>query len=212
MKNLRIFLVTFLMLIPCIVSAETIIDIFPDANVARFVRDEIGAFDVTDEVTQEQLDKILIFGKFSGYGEIHDVTGISRLHGATYIRLSCYWESDVFLTEFPEEITTMDWVIDIEAKSLHDLKSLPADIGNMKGLVRLDLSNSGITELPDSICDLVNLESINLSGCPIERLPDNIGDLKSLKRLDISDTKITELPESIRSLSLESFRRSGTPL
>lgn len=212
MKRLLILLVAFLLLVPGIVSAETIIDIFPDANVARFIRDEIGAFDVTDEVSQEQLDKIWLFGNFSGYGEIHDISGVSRLRGVSFIRLSRYWESDVSITELPEEITLMDWVTDIEATSLHDLKSLPADIGNMKGLLRLDLSNSGITYLPDSICTLDHLESINLSGCPIERLPDNIGDLKSLKHLDISDTKITELPESIRSLSLESFRRKGTPL
>lgn len=211
MRKIIAVLFVFL-LMPCTVLSETIIDIFPDANVARFVRDAVGAFDVTDEITQDKLDTIWLFADFEGYGEIHDITGISRLHGASMIRLSCHWQSDVMLEELPDEITTMDWVTWIEASNLHDLKNLPNDIGNMKALQGIELDNCGITELPESICNLENLEILNISGCPIERLPENIGNLRNLKRLDISNTKISYLPESIRNLNLESFNRSRTPL
>ena len=211
MKKLSIVLFVVL-LFPCVVCAETILDIFPDENVARYIRDEIGAFDVTDEVTQEQLDEVWNFANFDGYGEIHDVTGISRLHNLMFIDLSSHWQSDVMITQLPEEVTTMDWVTSLDLNSLDDLQALPESIGDMKSLTRIDLSGCGITSLPDSICELQNLESLIISECPIEKLPENIGNLKNLKRLDISDTKITSLPESIKELQLEEFRRSGTPL
>lgn len=211
MKKLVVLLFA-LSLFPCIGLSERIIDLFPDANVARFVRDEVGAFDVTDEVTQEQLDKIWLFGNLDGYGEIYSVDGISNLKGATMLRLQHHWQSDVLIKELPDELTTMNWVTSLELSSLYDLKALPDNIGDMTALKSLDIENCGIEELPDSICDLEKLETLNLSGCPLSRLPDNIGNLKNLKRLDISDTNIKELPESIRELKLESFKRSGTGL
>lgn len=207
-------LILFLLLsLPAISVAETIAEIFPDPNVARYVRDEIGAISIDDEVMQDQLDSIWIFGNFDGYGEIKDISGVSRLGGVSMIRLSCVWGSDVLIETLPDELFTMANVDSLDFYYLPGLKSIPDEIGNLEKLWYISFEKCGITSLPDSICDLTNLTTLDISGCPITKLPDNIGNLVNLKRLDISDTLITELPESIKNLTnLENFDRSGTPL
>lgn len=207
-------LVLFLLLsLPALSFAETIADIFQDPNVARYVRDEIGAISVDDEVTQDQLDRIWVFGNFDGYGEIKDISGVSKLGGVSMIRLSCVWGSDVFIETLPDELFTMENVTSLDFHYLPDLKNIQSEIGNMQNLWMISIEDCGITSLPDTICNLTNLTTLDISGCPITKLPDNIGNLVNLTRLDISDTLITELPESIKNLTnLENFDRSGTPL
>jgi hypothetical protein len=83
-----------------------------------------------------------------------------------------------------------------------DLKKIPSEIGDLKVLKALTIAyeHSKFKEIPSSICQLNNLESLSLSQGKLKRLPKNIGQLKKLKRLDIRDNKITQLPESICEL------------
>ena len=212
MKRLLCFIL-LLFLLPNIGLSETLSDIFPDPNVARFVRDEIGLISIDDEVTQEKLDSAWLFGNFDGYGEIKDIQGISRLRNLLMLRLSCHWESDVHITTLPDELFDMKSITIFELYYLPNLCSLPDKIGNMTQLQALSLEKCGISSLPESIGNLVNLTTLDISGCPITSLPESIGNLTNLTHLDISDTLITELPASIENLvNLESFNRSGTPL
>lgn len=66
---------------------------------------------------------------------------------------------------------------------------------------KLDLSNKGITELPDEIGDLVHLESLDLSYNNIEQLPSSICNLKNLRDLLLLRNKIQKLPALIGSLA-----------
>lgn len=158
-------IVLFLLLsLPALSVAETIADIFPDPNVARFVRDEIGAISVDDEVMQDQLDSIWIFGNFDGYGEIKDISGVSRLGGVSMIRLSCVWGSDVLIETLPDELFTMANVDSLDFYYLPGLKSIPDEIGNLKKLWYISFEKCGITSLPDSICDLTR--NAPLTGLP----------------------------------------------
>lgn len=194
-------------------SASTIAELFPDPNVARYVRDQVGAITENSEVTPEQLDTVWLFGNFHGYGEIHDVTGISHLTGAEIIQLQSFFEEDVMLSSLPDELFDMSWVTSIELTSLHDLTVISPRIGEMVNLTRLVIEGCGITELPDEVCNLTNLTKLSVSGCPITELPENIGNLTNLTWLDISGTQITALPDSVANLTnLEYFSRSGTPL
>ncbi|KAJ3275624.1 hypothetical protein HDV01_007627 [Terramyces sp. JEL0728] len=62
----------------------------------------------------------------------------------------------------------------------------------------------GISNLKaDSICDLVNLKTLDCQDCSITALPLNIGNLIQLVKLDVRKNRITtfNLPESLSSLS-----------
>jgi internalin A len=81
-----------------------------------------------------------------------------------------------------------------EISKLKKLKSLSFE--NSSFIEESELTNS-ITELPEELFDLVNLESLNLEGCPIIRLPSGISKLKSLSSLNLSNNKIDSLPEEL---------------
>ncbi|XP_047339586.1 putative disease resistance protein RGA1 [Impatiens glandulifera] len=62
-------------------------------------------------------------------------------------------------------------------------------MGCLKHLRYLDISNNyEITTLPDSICDLLNLQTLKLNQCSnLESLPKNMKDLISMRHLDLEE-------------------------
>ncbi|XP_027171331.1 probable disease resistance protein At4g27220 [Coffea eugenioides] len=72
---------------------------------------------------------------------------------------------------------------------------------HMCGLKVLNLSwCEGITELPNSVSDLVNLTALILGNCGRLRFVPPLGKLKQLRDLDLSYTQIEDLPEGWKSL------------
>ncbi|XP_047339478.1 putative disease resistance protein RGA4 [Impatiens glandulifera] len=57
-------------------------------------------------------------------------------------------------------------------------------VGCLKHLRYLDISYNEMTTLPDSVCDLLNLQTLNLSNCfKLESLPGNMRNLINLRHL-----------------------------
>jgi len=70
----------------------------------------------------------------------------------------------------------------------------------------LDLSEMRITELPDEIGELVNLNEFRLGHNQLSTLPEQIGQLANLRILDLLTNRFRRLPEQIRYLTnLELF-------
>ncbi|KAL1822067.1 hypothetical protein ACET3Z_008845 [Daucus carota] len=82
-----------------------------------------------------------------------------------------------------------------------NLKQLPEQLGDIKGLKMIDASFSAIEELPDSITHLKKLVKLNLYGCKKLRvLPKQFGNIEGLRTFDATDSAIRQLPDSFVDL------------
>ncbi|CAN1855273.1 Disease resistance protein RUN1 [Linum perenne] len=91
------------------------------------------------------------------------------------------------------------------------LKSLPSNLGNIKSLTFLSLSNVGVTSLPSSIQELKQLTIIELSCCKsLMSIPSSIHKLSKLLNLRLKDCKsirsLPELPPNLESLDVSSCK------
>ncbi|KAF5459106.1 hypothetical protein F2P56_023087 [Juglans regia] len=73
---------------------------------------------------------------------------------------------------------------------------LPDSIGKMKYLRYLDVFGLSIKGLPNSICNLCNLQTLKLSWClDLDRLPRDMWKLINLRHLEIDNTnRLKEMP------------------
>jgi len=69
------------------------------------------------------------------------------------------------------------------------------------GAKKLNLSKLRLTEIPESLTNLVQLESLDLSDNLLTKLPDWLGQFIDLRSLVISNNGITKLPELLGQLT-----------
>ena len=92
-----------------------------------------------------------------------------------------------------------------QATTLHlsdqNLTELPESIGQLTQLQTLDLSSNQLTKLPESIGRLTQLQSLDLWANQLTQFPESIGQLTQLQTLDLSYNQLTELPEFVGQLT-----------
>ncbi|GAU23577.1 hypothetical protein TSUD_385650 [Trifolium subterraneum] len=83
-----------------------------------------------------------------------------------------------------------------------NLDALPDSIGELIHLRYLDLSTTKITTLPESLCNLYNLQTLKLCYCKkLTRLPNDMQNLVNLRHLDIRGCwKLKEMPNEMSKL------------
>lgn len=84
------------------------------------------------------------------------------------------------------------------------LEALPRDFGAgglSRCLKRLELSRGQLGELPDSIGELEELESLDVNGNRIACLPESFSRLRKLQRCNLSANRLTMLPEAFGELA-----------
>ncbi|WP_198037240.1 leucine-rich repeat domain-containing protein [Streptacidiphilus jeojiense] len=78
---------------------------------------------------------------------------------------------------------------------------------------RLDLSDLGLSVLPESLCNLTAITTLDLSGNTFSALPEWLGDLTALATLSLSKNQISALPEWLGDLtSLTELHLDGNEL
>lgn len=80
------------------------------------------------------------------------------------------------------------------------LSQIPPEIGDLKALRRLDLSDNQLISLPVQIGGLTSLKSLILSGNQLVGIPLELCKLATLSTLNLSDNQLTDLPSEIGEL------------
>lgn len=74
-------------------------------------------------------------------------------------------------------------------------------VQNFPNVIILDLSNSGLTAVPQKISTLTKLESLNLSNNKIAQKFNYLSTLIGLKELNLSGNQLTKIPTEINTLT-----------
>ncbi|WYZ34973.1 hypothetical protein EsH8_I_001249 [Colletotrichum jinshuiense] len=82
------------------------------------------------------------------------------------------------------------------------LKALPQYFGAYKALRNLNISSNFLDKFPLFLCDVESLVELDLSFNSVSNLPDEIGKLRNLEKFVITNNRLSNaLPESFRQLS-----------
>ena len=83
----------------------------------------------------------------------------------------------------------------------NQLTSLPAELGQLTSLTRLDLFGNQLTSVPAEIGQLTSLEGLDLRYNQLTSVPAEIGQLASLRKLSLGGNQLTSVPAEIGQLT-----------
>ncbi len=81
------------------------------------------------------------------------------------------------------------------------LTELPESLGQLTQLQSLNLHYNQLTLLPEYVCQFARLQLLNIFNNQLTELPDWIGQLVQLRLLDLHNNEISTLPESLSQLT-----------
>ena len=163
-------------------------------DLAIFVSGEF-CFMMDDTNLSDRAQKIRHLSYTEGCHDPRKFEGLSKREGlrtllALPLSNSCgIWSSHKKQFSMPVEyllrsLLNTGMCLRVLSPSQHDITKLPDSIGDLKYLRYLDLSHTEIEELPETVCNLYNLQTLLLEGCSrLTRLPTNMGNLINLRHL-----------------------------
>ena len=120
------------------------------------------------------------------------------------------------LTRLPAEIGGLEALTKLQTARNH-LAFLPREIGRLRNLSELSLDENQLSELPKEIGHLESLQTLSLSGNGLRALVPEIGLLRNLQTLRLNANNLEKLPpeiaglENLRVLDLEGNRLTTLP-
>ncbi|KAL2929416.1 hypothetical protein RDABS01_034827 [Bienertia sinuspersici] len=163
----------------------------------------------------EKVPKISEKTRYFSYsmGLFDRFTKFEVLFTAKYLRSFITWESLAVIrhrgfgcylsNKIPVIMIPQFYCLHVLSLPKYKVLKLPESIKNLKQLRYLDVSETGIQELPESVSTLCNLQTLLLSGCEyLKRLPADTSRLVSLRHLDISKTtSLEQMPKHMSKLT-----------
>ena len=112
------------------------------------------------------------------------------------------------ITDGPQAV----WGVEDSDKDTHSITEIPEWISELDNLEQLNLCNNSISYIPDSLAKLKNLKGLYLSVNRIEYITQNLYQLKHLESLWLGVNKTTLQTYEIRSLdNLQELWLDGLP-
>ncbi|XP_059441960.1 putative disease resistance RPP13-like protein 1 [Corylus avellana] len=137
----------------------------------------------------------------------HSIKKFETIHKAkrlrTFLHLDMYGWSYYYLSKnvIHDLLPTLRCLRLLSLSHYKNIIELPDSIGKLKHLRYLDFSYTKVQKLPDSICQLCNLQTLRLSHCEkLVVLPRDMWKLINLRHLDITETHIKEMPKHLGRL------------
>ena len=102
----------------------------------------------------------------------------------------------------------------VERLYLRGAKNITAqDLEGLTNIRALDLSETGIEEIPSCVFKMKNLRWLWLARNPIKAVADDIRELRCLQYLNLDGTQVDKIPVGLTHLpSFHYLRMNGTPL
>jgi leucine-rich repeat protein SHOC2 len=75
------------------------------------------------------------------------------------------------------------------------------DLAELSEPFSLDLSNLQLGEIPESVCNLRQIDRLNLFNNKLTELPNEFGNLSNLTHLDLRYNRLRKLPDSLTKLN-----------
>lgn len=104
------------------------------------------------------------------------------------------------------------WGVEDSDKDIHSITEIPEWISELENLEQLNLCNNSISYIPDALAKLKNLKGLYLSVNRIEYITKNLYQLKHLESLWLGINKSTLQPHQIKCLyNLQELWLDGLP-
>ena len=81
------------------------------------------------------------------------------------------------------------------------LEVLPESLAQLSQLQTLDISGNQLSALPEGLAQLTQLQNLDVSGNQLGALPESLAQLTQLQFLDVSRNQLSALPESLAQLT-----------
>ena len=133
---------------------------------------------------------------------------IQRIEKAKTGFLSTLDLSNCGLSEVPDAVFELTHLNELKLGHWSDsnkqhrnkITQLPDAISRLQNLQHLDLSSNQLTKLPETLAQLPRLQHLDISNNKLSELPPVICQLPNLQLLDMSNNEIKNLPEQIAVL------------
>jgi Leucine-rich repeat (LRR) protein len=178
---------------------------------------------------REQILNEITYLNFSGYAllrlpreviECKNLKNINLLQNPDFTKIqwdSCFqilsklplseiWVSIYDLDSIPQNYWSHVTGIELLQSNGHKIRTIPTNIIAQKQLRWFKINadqflNNDLKQLPTGLCELTNLQYLELIYAGIDSLPKEFGNLKMLEELKLSNNSLTTIPSEIKQLT-----------